>query len=89
MSGQSEPFRRVSFEIPGGSVAGIAFGPELANPDLVFLHATGFNARAYRAMLAPLGERFSVLALDFRGHGRTNCRRGALATLRSNAIATI
>jgi pimeloyl-ACP methyl ester carboxylesterase len=67
-------FRRVQLEIAGGVVAGIGFGPELANPDLVFLHATGFNARAYRGLLAPLGERFSVLALDFRGHGRTTLR---------------
>jgi pimeloyl-ACP methyl ester carboxylesterase len=68
----SEPFRRVTFEIAGGAMAGIAFGPETPNPDVVFLHATGFNARAYRTMLAPLGERFSVLALDLRGHGRTD-----------------
>lgn len=52
-------------------MAGIAFGVETPNPDIVFLHATGFNARAYRLMLAPLGERFHVWAIDFRGHGRT------------------
>jgi len=64
-------FRRVSFEIPGGRMAGIAFGAETPNPDIVFLHATGFNARTYRALLAPLGDKFHVLALDARGHGRT------------------
>lgn len=64
-------FRRVSFEAPGGRIAGIAFGAERANPDIVFLHATGFNARTYRALLEPIGERLSVLALDMRGHGRT------------------
>lgn len=53
-------------------MAGIAFGRETASPDIVFLHATGFNAHAYRAMLAPLGQRYHVLALDLRGHGRTN-----------------
>lgn len=37
--------------------------------DLVFLHATGFNARTYRTLLAPLGDRFHVVALDLRGHG--------------------
>lgn len=37
--------------------------------DLVFLHATGFNARTYRTLLKPLGERFRVVALDLRGHG--------------------
>ncbi len=52
-------------------MAGIVFGAEAASPDIVFLHATGFNARTYRMLLQPLGERFSVLALDLRGHGRT------------------
>lgn len=52
-------------------MAGIAFGRETSSPDIVFLHATGFNAHAYRVMLAPLGQRYHVLALDFRGHGRT------------------
>ncbi|HUM69725.1 MAG TPA: alpha/beta fold hydrolase, partial [Chloroflexota bacterium] len=53
-------------------MAGIAFGAETATPDIVFIHATGFNARTYRTLLAPLGERFHVLALDMRGHGLTN-----------------
>lgn len=64
------PLRRLTFDLPGGRMAGIAFGPD-APPDIVFLHATGFNARMYRTMLAPLGDRFSVWALDARGHGRT------------------
>lgn len=67
----TESFRRVSFEVPGGRMAGIAFGAETATPDIVFIHATGLNARTYRTMLEPLGERFHVLALDARGHGRT------------------
>ena len=37
--------------------------------DLVFLHATGFNALTYRTLLAPLGDRFHAVALDLRGHG--------------------
>lgn len=52
-------------------MAGIAFGGATENPDIVFLHATGFNAHTYRTLLAPLGERFHVWALDARGHGRT------------------
>jgi pimeloyl-ACP methyl ester carboxylesterase len=64
-----ESFRRVAFEIPGGRMAGIAWGAERPTPDIVFLHATGFNARTYRALLEPLGERFYVIALDARGHG--------------------
>lgn len=70
-SSVSTGIERVSFEVPGGSVAGLAFGAPKANPDIVFMHATGFNARTYRSLLAPLGERFRVLALDMRGHGRT------------------
>lgn len=43
---------------------------DLSRPvDLVFLHATGFNAHTYRTLLEPLGERFHVVALDLRGHG--------------------
>ncbi len=66
-----EDFRRVWFDAPGGRVAGLAFGAEKPTPDVVFLHATGFNARTYRTLLEPLGERFYVLALDARGHGAT------------------
>ena len=72
MNDQSESFRRLSFDVRSGSMAGIAFGVETPNPDIVFIHATGFNARAYRAMLAPLGERFHVWAIasveDFAHH---------------------
>lgn len=64
-------FRRLTFKLRDGDVAGIAFGAETANPDIVFFHATGFNARTYRTLLTPLGERFHVWALDARGHGRT------------------
>jgi pimeloyl-ACP methyl ester carboxylesterase len=68
----TEEFRRVSFEVPGGRMTGITFGGDKPGPDIVFLHATGFNARAYQEMLQPLGERFHVLGVDARGHGLTN-----------------
>jgi pimeloyl-ACP methyl ester carboxylesterase len=64
-------FRRVTFAVPGGTIAGIALGLETPSPDIVFLHATGFNALTYRAMLQPLAERLHVLAIDARGHGLT------------------
>jgi pimeloyl-ACP methyl ester carboxylesterase len=70
--------RRVHFDVPGGVIAGYAFGDERGPPDVVFLHATGFNARAYRTLLAPLGVRFRVLAIDLRGHGRTTLPAGRL-----------
>lgn len=69
-----ETFRRVSFDVPGGSIAGIAFGAQTPTPDIVFLHATGFNARTYRTLLEPLGEKYHVLAIDARGHGRTTLK---------------
>jgi pimeloyl-ACP methyl ester carboxylesterase len=64
-------FRRKHFDVPGGRMAGALFGPETNDPDIVFLHATGFNALTYRNLLAPLGERLSVWAIDARGHGKT------------------
>lgn len=73
---EADNLRRVSFEIPGGTMAGIAFGARTPNPDIVFLHATGFNARTYRTLLEPLGDKFHVLALDARGHGRTKLKAG-------------
>jgi pimeloyl-ACP methyl ester carboxylesterase len=63
--------RALRLDLDDGQVAGSALGPEADNPDVLFLHATGFNARTYRSMLAPLGEKFSVWATDARGHGRT------------------
>jgi len=67
----AESFRRLSLRIKGGEVNGLAFGAE-GQPDVIFIHATGFNARTYRTLLAPLGDRFRVWALDARGHGLTN-----------------
>ncbi|MHB8528473.1 MAG: alpha/beta fold hydrolase [Caulobacteraceae bacterium] len=40
--------------------------------DIVFSHATGFNALTYRAVLAPLARRRRILVLDQRGHGSTS-----------------
>lgn len=71
MSSRSESFRRVRFELAKGRMAGIAWGDETRPPDILFVHATGMNAMAYKTMLAPLGERYHVLAVDARGHGLT------------------
>ena len=60
--------------LPGrgpGIVHAIGFGPAERRPDVVFLHANGFNARTYGSILAPLGETLRVIAFDQRGHGRT------------------
>ncbi len=50
-------------------MAAIALGPEGGAPDILFLHANGFNALTYRCVLAELDPRLRVLAVDLRGHG--------------------
>lgn len=72
--GEAEPFRRVAYDLRDGQMAGIAFGDESRPVDIVFLHANGLNARAYRTLLAPLGERYHVVAFDLRGHGRSTLK---------------
>ncbi|HWA00306.1 MAG TPA: alpha/beta hydrolase [Caulobacterales bacterium] len=69
-----DDLRRVAFELDDGCMAGIAWGDQSRAPDILFLHATGFNARTYRALLEPLGGRFHVVAVDLRGHGRSTLK---------------
>ncbi len=60
---------RSTASMPGGSMSGVHFGPIDTPVKMVFLHANGFNGLTYRSILEPLGVH--VLALDLRGHGRT------------------
>lgn len=53
-------------------MAALEFGPEDRPFDLVFSHANGFNARTYRTILGPLATDYRILAVDLRGHGRTD-----------------
>ena len=53
----------------GVEIAGYEFGGSGA--PLLLAHATGFCATMYRPLGAALVERFRVVALDFRGHGRS------------------
>lgn len=46
-------------------------GPADAPVALVFLHANGFSAGTYRALLQPLADGRRILAPDLRGHGAT------------------
>lgn len=62
--------RRLRVPIEGGDVALLRFGREGA-PPLLFAHANGFCASAYRRMFLDLGGRFDIFAADLRGHGRT------------------
>ncbi len=61
---------RCSFSLRDGVMAGLRFGSQAGPPPtLIFLHATGFNARTYRRVLEPIHGLGSVLAVDLRGHG--------------------
>ena len=58
--------------LPGrgpGAACVLEIGPADRAVDLVFLHATGFNALTYRHILAPLARDCRILAVDQRGHG--------------------
>lgn len=65
--------RRTPLSTPtgDGEMAFLDFGPPERRVDVVFLHANGFNARAYRTILAPLAAELRILAPDQRGHGAT------------------
>jgi pimeloyl-ACP methyl ester carboxylesterase len=52
-------------------MAMLEFGDPRRPVDLVFLHANGFNALTYRAILQPLAATAHILAVDMRGHGRS------------------
>ena len=67
----NQPPRRQMIPIPDGQVATVAFGDPARPLDVLFIHANGFNAHTYRAILAPLGATLHVLAIDLRGHGRS------------------
>lgn len=55
----------------GGEMAVLDFGDPKRPVDLVFVHANGFNAWTYRALLQPLSGALRIWAPDLRGHGRT------------------
>jgi pimeloyl-ACP methyl ester carboxylesterase len=63
--------RRFRVETRDGETAGIAFGDPVRPVEVLFLHATGFNAITYQSLLEPLGGQMHVAAIDLRGHGRT------------------
>jgi pimeloyl-ACP methyl ester carboxylesterase len=53
----------------GVEIAAYEFGG--TGPPLLLAHATGFCATMYRPLGMELVDRFRVVALDFRGHGRS------------------
>lgn len=58
-----------SYPLRDGALSALHFGDVSEPVQLVFLHANGFNARAYRLVLERLGVH--VVAFDMRGHGRS------------------
>lgn len=62
--------RRLSVSLADGDMAMLRFG-RVGRPPLLFAHANGFCASAYRRMFEALGDRFDIFAVDLRGHGRT------------------
>jgi pimeloyl-ACP methyl ester carboxylesterase len=69
MSSHSQP-ERFSLPCEDGVIAGWRWKNK-TKPPLLFSHATGFCASAYKKMLQSLAEDFDVFAVDMRGHGRT------------------
>lgn len=61
---------RLLVPIRDGRINILRFGRRGA-PPLLFAHANGFCASAYRQMLEALGDRFDAYAVDLRGHGGT------------------
>lgn len=66
--------RRFRHAMKDGEMAGLEFGDPIQDFSAVFIHATGFNSMTYQSLLAPLGLRAHVAALDMRGHGRTTMK---------------
>jgi pimeloyl-ACP methyl ester carboxylesterase len=64
------PSRRTE-ALPEGTVSVLEWGDAGRPLDLVFLHATGFNAQTYAPLLAPLSAQHRIVAVDQRGHGLT------------------
>ncbi len=67
----SLPAARRSETMPDGTMSVLEWGAGDRPLDLVFLHATGFNAQTYGPLLAPLATERRIAALDQRGHGLT------------------
>jgi len=62
--------RRFSLDIAEGSLTGLRFGAPGA-PPMLFAHANGFCASAYRQALEAV-EGYDIFAIDLRGHGRSS-----------------
>jgi pimeloyl-ACP methyl ester carboxylesterase len=63
---------RIEIDTAAGRHAALVWDSAPAGaPWLHFAHATGMHAGLYARLLAPLADRFRIVASDARGHGRT------------------
>lgn len=69
---QGEPIARV-FDAPAVRLGYYTWGPESA-PAVLLVHATGFHARCWDRTVAALPDGYRVVAVDMRGHGRSDKR---------------
>ena len=82
MSAYPAPIRR-DYALSDGMISGVHFG-HIDNPlKIVFLHANGFNAYAYKTIFEALDVH--AVALDLRGHGFTQLPQN-IKTLKSFQI---
>lgn len=85
--------RRRSLATADGSVSLLEWDGPPGAPLLLFLHANGFNALTYRAVLAPLAAEFRIIAPDLRGHGLTtlptDLRLGRWTTYRDDLLTLV
>lgn len=63
----------------GGQLHAVEHGPAEAKP-IVLLHGVNLSSALYNHALADLGDRFRVIALDWRGHGRSRPGRDGYGT---------
>lgn len=72
----AEVTRRFSVSAPDrGQISILDLGDPSRAPEIIFVHANGFNAATYQFLLGPLARDHRILAPDLRGHGRS----GAIA----------
>jgi len=61
---------RVTLDLARGRMAGLFFDGDRRRP-ILFAHANGFCASAYRQVFEAMGGGHAALAVDLRGHGRS------------------
>ncbi len=62
--------RRVMIPVADGEMSVLRYGADGAQP-MLFAHANGFCASAYRQMFEALGDQFDIFGVDLRGYGAT------------------